>query len=178
MATFSFSFSGDDIEDDVGETRNGSSGNGREGVENTPPPPPPPSAFPVQGKPMLPPVRHDLHEMLGKLPSKIAYGTLEVDLDGKGTTRIPRRELWDIRVQLMAEAEAEDDVELEPGLGRHDVKTGIYEGGFKSWESSLDLVKVLLSGHLPAVDALGDAPLRFIEVPRFPVVHIREEDGG
>ena len=66
----------------------------------------------------------------------------------------------------MAEAEAEvhEDAEPEPGLGRHDVKTGIYEGGFKSWESSLDLVKVLSSGHLSAVEGLKDGAIRVIEV--------------
>lgn len=31
------------------------------------------------------------------------------------------------------------------GLGKDDVKTGIYEGGFKSWESSVDVVRVLAS---------------------------------
>lgn len=41
-----------------------------------------------------------------------------------------------MRVQLMAEDE-------EVGLGSADVKTGIYEGGFKSWESSVDLVREL-----------------------------------
>src|SRR4051812_32188983 len=128
MASFSFSFSGDDIEDSQAQSFGVGGGNG--GGTDAQPPPPPPSAFPVQGKPMLPPVQHDLHEMLARLPSKVAYDILNVDLDGKGTIRIPRRELWDIRVQLMAEAESEvhEDAEPEPGLGRHDVKTGIYEG--------------------------------------------------
>ena len=45
-------------------------------------------------------------------------------------------------------------------LGTHDVKTGVYEGGFKSWESSVDLVKVLFEA-----DILRDDPaLRIIEV--------------
>lgn len=35
-------------------------------------------------------------------------------------------------------AEEED---VEEGLGKDDVKTGVYEGGFKSWESSVDLVR-------------------------------------
>jgi len=54
--------------------------------------------------------------------------------------RIRRRELWDVRVQLMAE---EDEEEQLGNLGKDDVRTGIYEGGFKSWESSVDLVRVL-----------------------------------
>ncbi|KAI1099405.1 hypothetical protein F4804DRAFT_84959 [Jackrogersella minutella] len=142
---FSFSFSGDDIED--------------EGESNSPAPnvsapvqtQPTASAFPVPGKPLLPATRHDLHQMLSQLPSKVAYGILDVHLDGAGRIQLPRRELWDVRVQLMAEDEGGD---TEPGLGNHDVKTGVYEGGFKSWESSVDLVKVLSlsNGFLADVD--------------------------
>ncbi|CAN8099374.1 unnamed protein product [Discula destructiva] len=62
---------------------------------------------------------------------------------------------------------AEDDgpaqgEELEPGLGSHDVKTGIYEGGFKSWESSVDLVKVLAAEDFAA--SLGQGPVRIMEL--------------
>jgi hypothetical protein len=78
--------------------------------------------------------------MLSVLPSKISYSTLIVNLDGGDEVRIPRRELWDVRVQLMAE---EDEEEQLGNLGKDDVRTGIYEGGFKSWESSVDLVRVL-----------------------------------
>ncbi|KAI1142815.1 hypothetical protein F5Y05DRAFT_366284 [Hypoxylon sp. FL0543] len=128
---FSFSFSGDDIEDEA--QSNSAAPIVSESVPSA-------SAFPVPGKPLLPATSHDLHQMLSQLPSKIAYGILDVDLDGSGRIRLPRRELWDVRVQLMAEDEGEG---VEPGLGNHDVKTGVYEGGFKSWESSVDLVKVL-----------------------------------
>lgn len=151
--SFSFSFSGDDIDEDVSAPQN---------VPSAPAPAASTSsAFPVQGKPQLPPVQHDLGQMLAKLPSKVAYSLLDVDLDGKGSIQIPRRELWDVRVQLMAEEDAEGD-ELEPGLGAHDVKTGIYEGGFKSWESSVDLVKVLAAKDVPG--SLASAPFHIIEV--------------
>ncbi|KAK7719740.1 hypothetical protein SLS64_001920 [Diaporthe eres] len=151
--SFSFSFSGDDIDEDVSAPQN---------VPSAPAPAASTSsAFPVQGKPQLPPVQHDLGQMLAKLPSKVAYSLLDVDLDGKGSIQIPRRELWDVRVQLMAEEDAEGD-ELEPGLGAHDVKTGIYEGGFKSWESSVDLVKVLAAKDVPG--SLASAPFHIIEL--------------
>ncbi|KAI1376362.1 hypothetical protein F4677DRAFT_419705 [Hypoxylon crocopeplum] len=129
--SFSFSFSGDDIEDE---------GQSNSTAPNISKPQPAASAFPVPGKPLLPATSHDLQQMLSQLPSKIAYSTLDIDLDGDGTIQLPRRELWDVRVQLMAE---DDGANTEPGLGNHDVKTGVYEGGFKSWESSVDLVKVL-----------------------------------
>ncbi|KAI8965279.1 hypothetical protein F5Y11DRAFT_313525 [Daldinia sp. FL1419] len=131
---FSFGFSGDDIEDD------GESNSAGPQVSTPAQPQASASAFPVPGKPLLPGTNHDLHQMLSQLPSKIAYGILDIDLDGVGRIQLPRRELWDVRVQLMAE---DDGGDTEPGLGNHDVKTGVYEGGFKSWESSVDLVKVL-----------------------------------
>ena len=85
---------------------------------------------------MIPAKVHNLTELLDELPEKISYATLKVTLDDGSVIGIPRRELWDVRLQLMAQ---DDDV----GLGKDDVKTGVYEGGFKSWESSVDLVKVL-----------------------------------
>ena len=146
---FSFSFSGEDIDVDDEQQQ-------QQQQETLTAAPAQPvstnSAFPVAGKPLLPAASHDLAQMLSELPSKVAYGTLDVDLDiesegeGEGERiRLPRRELWDVRVQLMAEDDSRggDGGELEPGLGTHDVRTGIYEGGFKSWESSVDLVKVL-----------------------------------
>ena len=158
--SFSFSFSGDDIDLPP---------------DGPPAPPAPPapaaapgakpsSAFPVAGKPQLPPTHHPLPQLLARLPSKIAYGTLDVALDnGGGVVRIPRRELWDVRVQLMAEDDDDDDDTQGPeGLGKEDVKTGVYEGGFKSWESSVDLVKSLAAEHVPA--SLGNACMRVIEV--------------
>lgn len=150
--SFSFSFAGDDIEEDATITTTNPTNVAT---------PAAPSAFPVQGKPLLPPTQHDLSHLLAALPSKIAYGLLDVTLDGKEgePVRIPRRELWDVRLQLMAEDEGAGG-ELEPGLGSHDVKTGIYEGGFKSWESSVDLVKVLAGEEGP----LDDGGLWVIEV--------------
>ncbi|KAI1757087.1 hypothetical protein F4782DRAFT_213935 [Xylaria castorea] len=134
---FSFSFSGEDIEADDQVGTQSESHSGLQPSTST-------SAFPVAGKPLLPATSHDVKDMLSKLPSKVAFSLLDVDLDGQGNMKLPRRELWDVRVQIMAE---EDGGETEPGLGNHDVKTGVYEGGFKSWESSVDLVKVLASSH-------------------------------
>ncbi|KAI0466466.1 hypothetical protein F4859DRAFT_519117 [Xylaria cf. heliscus] len=134
---FSFSFSGEDIEaDDQVDTKSDRHSDSQQPTST--------SAFPVPGKPLLPATVHDVKEMLSKLPSKVAFGLLDVDIDGQGNIQLPRRELWDVRVQIMAE---EDEGETEPGLGNHDVKTGVYEGGFKSWESSVDLVKELASSH-------------------------------
>lgn len=151
--SFSFSFGGDDIDEDeqVATTAGAHPTGDAAGTA----PVPSPSAFPVAGKPQLPPTHLDLKSMLGRLPSTISYSLLDVVLDSGETIQLPRRELWDVRVQLMAEAEDGDSGETEAGLGSHDVKTGVYEGGFKSWESSVDLVKVLAQSKsfLDSVDA-------------------------
>ncbi|KAI1864289.1 hypothetical protein JX265_008660 [Neoarthrinium moseri] len=146
--SFAFSFSGDDIDEELQADNNIPS-------KPTQAPAAPSSAFPVAGKPLLPTVRHDFKQMLSLLPSKIAFGLLGVELDGGETIQLPRRELWDVRVQLMAEDD--DGGEAEPGLGSHDVKTGVYEGGFKSWESSVDLVKVLEQSK-PFLSSQDEAP--------------------
>lgn len=159
--SFAFSFAGDDIEDDQTHQHDSSQSKVLPAVIASAAS----SAFPVQGKPLLSPVHHDLDQLLASLPSKVAYSLLEVELDGKGSIQIPRRELWDVRAQLMAEADGDgDSAEVESGLGSHDVKTGIYEGGFKSWESSVDLVKVLAAENLP--DSLAEAAFCIIEVSK------------
>ncbi|UNI15268.1 Protein-histidine N-methyltransferase [Purpureocillium takamizusanense] len=152
---FSFAFSGDDI--DAATQRE---------LELTSPPATTTtttSAFPVAGKPQLPPTNHPLADLLARLPSKIAYDFVDLTLDDGSPLRIPRRELWDVRVQLMAEDGDDDDGRAAEGLGEHDVKTGVYEGGFKSWESSVDLVKVLASQSHPST-LQQRSPVRSIEL--------------
>ncbi|KAF7541996.1 hypothetical protein G7Z17_g11828 [Cylindrodendrum hubeiense] len=149
--SFSFGFAGEDISDDE-----------KNAPSAKPAPVPAASAFPVPGKPQLPPTLHELAGMLAQLPSKIAYGTLGVTLDDGTAIQIPRRELWDVRVQLMAEEEEISGHAAAEGLGAHDVKTGVYEGGFKSWESSVDLVKVLAANN--SISALLKTPVRVIEL--------------
>ncbi|UKZ78056.1 hypothetical protein TrVFT333_005790 [Trichoderma virens FT-333] len=164
--SFSFGFSGDDIEHDVDESLTQIPA-----ITSQTQAPASYSAFPVAGKPQIPATRHALSDFLSQLPSKLAYDLLDIDVadDGASETRLrlPRRELWDVRVQLMAEddevVDGEDRVD-DGGLGKHDVKTGIYEGGFKSWESSIDLVKVLAArDELTAAQQASS--LRVIEDP-------------
>ena len=142
MSAFSFSFAGDDIEEAPTDQTFASSEplqTNKHAAETGTLRPKSSSAFPIPGQTLLKPESHDLETMLHALPSKIGYSTLVVKLDDGSKISIPRRELWDVRVQLMAE---EDDEGLG-NLGKDDVRTGVYEGGFKSWESSVDVVKVL-----------------------------------
>jgi protein-histidine N-methyltransferase len=58
--------------------------------------------------------------------------------------RLPRRELFDAKMQLMAEDDGGEDSSIFSGLDDSDIRTNVYEGGFKSWECSYDLAKLLL----------------------------------
>ena len=73
----------------------------------------------------------------------IAYNFVTVTSPRGKVQKLPRRELFDIRMQLMAEDENVSADSLI-GLDNADIKTNVYEGGYKSWECSLDLAGVLL----------------------------------
>jgi hypothetical protein len=69
-----------------------------------------------------------LEEVLGQLPDTLAFSLL---------AGIPRRELWHVKMQLM---QNDQNAQL---LGQSDVITGLYEGGLKTWECSVDLAQYL-----------------------------------
>ncbi|RKF63717.1 Histidine protein methyltransferase 1 [Erysiphe neolycopersici] len=145
MSEFTFSFSGEDIDEGLCEENVCSpSLSSPKKVEPKRIRRMTTSAFPIAGQEILKPKVHSLNDMLCDLPSRIAYKRLTIDCNNGSRVEVPRRELWDIRGQLMAE----DDDENLKNLGQCDIKTGIYEGGFKSWESSSDLVKVLFQANL------------------------------
>lgn len=58
---------------------------------------------------------------------------------------LPRRELFDIRAQIMAEADLSDIglSSMTVGLSEDDIKPRIYEGGFKTWECAVDLSRYI-----------------------------------
>ncbi|KAI4151831.1 MAG: hypothetical protein LQ341_000840 [Variospora aurantia] len=89
------------------------------------------------------PTLHDLDEILVAFPSNIQYNTIQLDHPDHGTVVLPRRELFDIRAQIMAEDATLD--ELKAGISADDIKPNIYEGGFKTWECSIDLANYILS---------------------------------
>ena len=55
---------------------------------------------------------------------------------------LPRRELYDVRVQLLGEGPENDEVIDQ--IDQSDLSSGIYEGGFKTWECAVDLASLLL----------------------------------
>lgn len=57
-----------------------------------------------------------------------------------------RRELWDIKHQIMSgsdDNQGDFDDKVMQYMGSDDVIRGVYEGGFKTWECSLDLANHL-----------------------------------
>ncbi|KAL5337811.1 hypothetical protein BJX70DRAFT_223939 [Aspergillus crustosus] len=134
-STFSFGFSGDDIDmddseiDDVDETV----------VNESRTAPTVPELAKAQ--------KHDLSEWLSSLPSQVSYNTLSLS-SSQGTDihtktselTIARRDVFDIRAQLMVEDSAEEqNSKLIAGLEKGDITPNFYEGGLKTWECSIDL---------------------------------------
>ncbi|KAF8621704.1 hypothetical protein AX15_007565 [Amanita polypyramis BW_CC] len=88
-------------------------------------------------------------ELLDALPPKISYSPLSIPLSsGAESLVLPRRDLFDARFQLISEGRDESDT-LDLFDAPSDLIPGVYEGGFKTWECSLDLVDYLESNTLP-----------------------------
>jgi len=91
-----------------------------------------------------------LEDILKQLPDTLAYALVG------GGARIPRRELWHIKMQLM---QSDQDEHL---LGDSDIIQGSYEGGLKTWECSIDLVNYLSQQNMEFPEQLS-----VLEVLRF-----------
>ncbi|KAL2436794.1 hypothetical protein ABEF95_014163 [Exophiala dermatitidis] len=167
--SFSFGFSGDDIEDD-GETepQHNVGGDAHALVTDMTKHSISDADSEVPRPQTIEPKRHSLAELLESLPSQISYNTLTIprltvpstsfsssaststaraDKDNDPVVQVLRRSLFDIRAQLMAEADPEthDDAAetMLAGLENGDLTSGIYEGGFKTWECALDLASLV-----------------------------------
>lgn len=86
---------------------------------------------------------------------------MDIERQDQEVISLPRRELYDIRAQLMAE-----DMSIEEpllmGLTTDDIMPRIYEGGFKTWECSVDLAR-FLAGRVDIADSVGHQQLHIIE---------------
>lgn len=85
----------------------------------------------------------NISRQLATLPDHLCFSTIQIESPTGKIINLPRRDLSDIRVQLMAEDEATNDETLND-LQDSDIRTGVYEGGFKTWECSVDLASILL----------------------------------
>ncbi|OAL47219.1 hypothetical protein IQ07DRAFT_545265 [Pyrenochaeta sp. DS3sAY3a] len=128
---FSFGFSGDDIEEDPSDVVEQQQQQQQHVQESSNVPPPIAARI------------HGVEELLATLPDKISYSTISITSPKGFTALLPRRELFDVRLQLMAEDDGSDSNPLS-GLDESDLRPNLYEGGYKTWECSIDLVKYLL----------------------------------
>ncbi|EFR02065.1 hypothetical protein MGYG_05068 [Nannizzia gypsea CBS 118893] len=146
-STFTFGFGGDDVED-------------LENISDT-----------DQGVPSVQENKSDLifdnaevlnlEDMLASLPSQLEFNTQLIGPKLEEPFLVARRQLMDIRVQLMAERDMLNEGEdLLAGLQKDDIKPTVYEGGFKTWECALDLAALVSHGlegftHLDDQDELN-----------------------
>ncbi|EME46655.1 hypothetical protein DOTSEDRAFT_52085 [Dothistroma septosporum NZE10] len=91
----------------------------------------------------VPVKKHNLDELLATLPERISHSIVKIESPLGRIARIPRRELFDIRLQLLHEDGSSSDQVIDQ-LEDSDLRAGVYEGGFKTWECSIDLAGLLL----------------------------------
>ncbi|KZP17518.1 hypothetical protein FIBSPDRAFT_934020 [Athelia psychrophila] len=102
-----------------------------------------------------------ISKILDNLPAFFSYSPLVIPLtsasgEGPRSITLARRDLYDARFQLISEgapgpdtddAKQDRDRALEFLDAPSDLVPGVYEGGLKTWECSLDLVDYLNSAH-------------------------------
>ncbi|QLL31455.1 hypothetical protein HG536_0B03180 [Torulaspora globosa] len=153
--SFSFGFSSKDFSDD--EIDNDGLLAGSEAVS------PASSVNPLDdgrllGKDVVQPQWQNLKAVLDSL--KDVRVSFEQFPTPRNSTVLYRRELFDVKHQLMSEAGDgdEDSVELDILMGEtsEDLRKNVYEGGLKSWECSIDVVDYLseLKSGLEDIDCV------------------------
>ncbi|KAH3901293.1 protein-histidine N-methyltransferase SCDLUD_002784 [Saccharomycodes ludwigii] len=99
------------------------------------------------------PILHDLQHVLQSLIN--VRITFEIIHTPKNQIELYRRELFDIKHQIMMEIDdTNDNKELEILMGEtnEDLVKNVYEGGLKSWECSIDLVDYLANNSSEITD--------------------------
>ncbi|KAI5294569.1 hypothetical protein KEM52_003707 [Ascosphaera acerosa] len=191
---FRFNFASDDIDpDEEEEEQRVSSGLGDLTLEDD------------ADAPQLQPARRlPLDELLAALPSTLYYNLLDItplseslgdsspntasddaDQAAQPLVTVPRREIFDIRAQLMAEVdltaetrEEEESKTLIRGLEKGDLDPRVYEGGFKTWECAVDLARLILRDEVDDLFDDSDAQSTTVVEPAHhsPRRHKSDED--
>lgn len=147
--SFSFGFTSENFSDDElqDDTLNGSENSIPTNANNN-------SVNPLDearlvGADVFQPTVMDLEGVLRSLKDvRLTFETVPL-LDGQ--VQVFRRELFDVKHQLMSESDVDSNVStkqddmLEILLGdtAEDVRKNVYEGGLKSWECSIDLIELI-----------------------------------
>lgn len=135
---FSFGFSGDDIDEsmDLGDTNSVVSSN------EQPSQPIKDVTYPEEYTPKI----HTLESLLrSSVGTRMSYSYVQVPRIDKSTEylSIVRRDLFDVKHQLMLMDDLSETEEILMGLTNEDLKVAQYEGGLKSWECTFDLVSYM-----------------------------------
>ncbi|ANB12527.1 Hpm1p [Sugiyamaella lignohabitans] len=137
--SFQFGFSGDDIEEDeVVQDVSGGSGvvDYRAFMETEP-------AIELDYVPKL----YTTEELLlPQSPIRMSYSLVRLADNNEGRDEVlavPRRDLYDVKYQLMKQDSLSATEEILLGTTNEDVRATTYEGGLKVWECTFDLVQVL-----------------------------------
>ncbi|TCD68866.1 hypothetical protein EIP91_009580 [Steccherinum ochraceum] len=96
----------------------------------------------------------DLIDLTKRLPSVISYSPLSFPLSDGSISTVARRDLYDARFEVISQdqhegtsstgvSSAEEPTELDFLEAPSDLVSGVYEGGLKTWECSLDLAAFL-----------------------------------
>lgn len=114
------------------------------------------NSFVLSSHPAGFPINVILEHQLDDLPALVSYSPLSIPLASGETLNLARRDLFDARFQLISEGRGEEDGDrtedkkIDPLASAldfldtpSDLVPGIYEGGLKTWECSLDLVNYL-----------------------------------
>ncbi|KAG9120838.1 hypothetical protein FRC07_003502 [Ceratobasidium sp. 392] len=113
-----------------------------------------------------------LVDMLEALPYDMSYSSIHT-----GSLRIPRRDLFDVRMRLMtleAQTERENqsmkvasdaDAAIEFASRPSDLVPRVYEGGLKTWECSLDLADYIVNSQAQIEDLRGKRIIEVVEPP-------------
>ncbi|KAL6948709.1 hypothetical protein ACO0QE_001182 [Hanseniaspora vineae] len=146
--SFKFDFQDDDIDAEIDQQQTNdynysavaSAANPLDEIENTI----------VQGGTIIAPEQVDLQALLASLKDvRFTFDIFQTPIEH---VTLYRREVFDVKHQLMQEENSCSSSELEILMGdtNEDLKQFIYEGGLKSWECSIDLVDYLTSQNVQA----------------------------
>ena len=72
---------------------------------------------------------------------------MHVALDGGRSVALPRRDLFDVRFQVINDDNIGEAIVAD---SESDLVPGVYEGGLKTWECAADLVAQLDRSELPS----------------------------
>lgn len=144
--SFSFGFSGNDYDDDVQQQNQDLAPSATNSALVNPLDDPR-----LLTDPVIQPKIEDLSVCLQTLNN--VRLTFEQFFTPETNTPLFRRELFDIKHQLMMNDQDSDEIKNELDIiTNEDLKKNVYEGGLKSWECSIDLVDSFTSNNILNLD--------------------------